>query len=473
MRLWSTRSEHPHAIGTLVFIMALGVALLSARHYAGSWNDGSRLAATESLVDYHTFAIDRSIFVHVPQEPSASPYGTDTLLNRFGTRDVVLIGGKLYSGKAPVPSVLMAALYAGAQRSFGINARQSPSLFCYLMTVITSGIAYAIAVWCIFRIGVRVGLDWNDALLIAASFAFATVAIAYMQAVNNHIVLLAIVSAVILNMLRFIAAQRAGKSTAAMLLAIGALSGLGYSVDQGSGMILLVAAAGWAAYRTRSYRVFCLFALAAAPWVVAHHLLIFAIGHSLRPLGSIRAYESFPGAAFTTADMTGIWHHRSVLKTIEYGLAVLFGRRGFIFYNLALYLSLVAICQLIAGSDEQLPELIFAAFYAGGTWIMYSLLSNNYSGVCCSIRWFVPLLASGYYVLIRFLKQQPEYWPDFMILSGWGVLLGARIWWQGPWVAQFGFFYYPLQAAALLSWAAYRVTRFGQLESLADGTRPT
>ena len=37
--------------------------VLSARPYAGSWNDGSRLAAVESLVDYHTWAIDDSIFV--------------------------------------------------------------------------------------------------------------------------------------------------------------------------------------------------------------------------------------------------------------------------------------------------------------------------------------------------------------------------------------------------------------------------
>ena len=38
----------------LVWIVALTatvIALLSARPFAGSWNDGSRLAAVESLVD--------------------------------------------------------------------------------------------------------------------------------------------------------------------------------------------------------------------------------------------------------------------------------------------------------------------------------------------------------------------------------------------------------------------------------------
>ena len=50
-------------IAALVTFGAVLVALVSARPYAGSWNDGSRLATVESLVDYHTLAIDRSIFL--------------------------------------------------------------------------------------------------------------------------------------------------------------------------------------------------------------------------------------------------------------------------------------------------------------------------------------------------------------------------------------------------------------------------
>jgi hypothetical protein len=63
----------------------------------------------------------------------------------------------------------------------------------------------------------------------------------------------------------------------------------------------------------------------------------------------------------------------------------------------------------------------------------------------------VPLVASGYWVLAHFPKEQQEYWPDLLILSIWGMLLGARIWWQGPWSPHFVFFYYPLKAVALLS----------------------
>ncbi|HEV3446587.1 MAG TPA: hypothetical protein VG099_18225, partial [Gemmataceae bacterium] len=59
---------------------AMALALISARPFAGGWNDGSRLATVECLVDYHTLAIDRSVFVRVPMATEvrqALPYPPD------------------------------------------------------------------------------------------------------------------------------------------------------------------------------------------------------------------------------------------------------------------------------------------------------------------------------------------------------------------------------------------------------------
>ena len=57
----------------LVITLALAVAWLGACDQAGSWNDGSRLATVECLVDYHTWAIERSIFVDVPPVSAGQP----------------------------------------------------------------------------------------------------------------------------------------------------------------------------------------------------------------------------------------------------------------------------------------------------------------------------------------------------------------------------------------------------------------
>ena len=50
-------------LGALAFF----IAAISAKPYAGSWNDGSRLAVVESLLDRGTLAIDDSIFCKPPQ----------------------------------------------------------------------------------------------------------------------------------------------------------------------------------------------------------------------------------------------------------------------------------------------------------------------------------------------------------------------------------------------------------------------
>src|SRR5262245_39412023 len=103
----------------LVVIIATGGALLSARPYAGSWNDGSRLATVECLVDFHTLAIDDSIFVRVPKSdathrPVYLPLSNPEITTS-GTLDKLSIDGRFYSDKSPVPALLMAGVYQTLQ----------------------------------------------------------------------------------------------------------------------------------------------------------------------------------------------------------------------------------------------------------------------------------------------------------------------------------------------------------------------
>ncbi|MBV9125612.1 MAG: hypothetical protein JO112_19860, partial [Planctomycetes bacterium] len=140
----------------LVLAGALVIALAGARPYAGGWNDGSRLATVECLVDDHTLAIDRSIFVQVPAPGSSSrplPYDPQEPLLTRGTYDKLLINGHFYSDKSPVPALLLAGVYQGLQWCTGLTARDRPDLFCYAMTLASSGLAYVVAVWCVFQLG--------------------------------------------------------------------------------------------------------------------------------------------------------------------------------------------------------------------------------------------------------------------------------------------------------------------------------
>lgn len=111
MRQWA---DHPASAWVLASV-ALVVAAIGARPYAGGWNDGSRLAAVESLIDRGTLAIDESVFCGTPQrliEAGHLPYfADDPALIPFGTKDKLFIRGQFHSDKPPFVSILMAGAY--------------------------------------------------------------------------------------------------------------------------------------------------------------------------------------------------------------------------------------------------------------------------------------------------------------------------------------------------------------------------
>jgi hypothetical protein len=445
-------------ISAVVFLVALTIAAFSAHAYAGAWNDGSRLATVEALVEYHTLAIDQSVFVQVPDR-APRPYSVDEPgLLQSGTADKLFIDGHYYSDKSPVPALLMAAVYEGLQAITGLTARDRTDRFCWWMTLLSSGLAYAFGVWCIYQLGEPLRLGRSLRLWLAGSFALATVALPYVRHVNNHILLLGVVAGLMLAFARL--ANRAGERTPwLLLLGAGTLTGFGYTIDLGAGPVLLLCAAGLVANRCRHVAALAAFGLAALPWLVLHHSLNYAVGGTLKPANAVPEYFLWPGCPFNPQNMTGSLNH-SAGHFLTYATALLFGKRGFIGHNLPLFLFLPALGFLLTKRPRELPEALFAAACCGGTWLAYGLTSNNYSGLCCSIRWFVPLLAPAFYVLAVFLRETPQYVADFAILSGWGVVLAAIMWWHGPWIQHMVPLFWPIQAAALTSWLAYRTWRW-------------
>ncbi len=454
------------AAAVLVLIAAAAVAVVGARSTAGGWNDGSRLATVESLVDRHTLAIDGSIFVQVPPRQdlgAPTPYPPDEPdLLLYGTQDKLLINGHFYSDKSPVPALLLAALYKGLQWSTGLTARERPDLFCYVMTLGSAGLAYVVAVWSLFQLGRPLRLPLSLRVALTGSFALATVAATYTRQVNNHILLLGVATTLLLG-LTWLAreTQAAGKISSLRLLGLGSLGGLGYTIDLGAGPLLLACALAVVAYRCRRLRPVVVFALAALPWLALHHVVNYTVGGTFRPANSVPKYLQWPGSPFHPQNMTGAWNH-TVGHFLTYAAALLVGKRGFLGHNLPLFLALPGIVDLLRRRTAELPEIICAACWSGATWLGYALLSTNYSGVAASIRWFVPLLAPGYYVLAIFLRERPRYFRDFLVLSGWGAVVAGIMWWKGPWMKRMVPFFWPLQAAALLSWLLCRTWREGQ-----------
>jgi hypothetical protein len=448
-------------VPVILVLVLFAIVLVGARPYAAGWNDGSRLATVECFVDHHTLAIDDSIFVRPPGGDASrpNPYAPDLpFLAQYGTLDKLCIDGRYYSDKSPVPALLLACWYQAWEWCGGPLARLRPDLFCFWATVVSSGLAYLLAVLCVYLLARAIGLKRSRPLLLAGSLALATVALPYACSANNHVLLLGVTSALALALV-YLARQR--RPDWRCLVAVGGLTGLGYTIDLGVGPVLVATTGLLVAYRTRRARAIALFALAALPWLLLHHGVNYAVGGTFGPANSVAAHFQWPGCPFQPENMTGAWHHRGPGPFLLYSASMLFGKRGFVGHNLPLFLALPALVVLLRQAGPYRPEVGWAACFSTGTWLLYAAASNNSSGQCLSIRWFVPLLAPGYLVLALFLRDRPKYRADFLLLSAWGALFVALVGAQ-PWGEPPALLFWLVQASALLSWGALAFLRHRQ-----------
>ena len=450
-----SRSVDPRWFRLALIAVPLLLAVISAHPYAGSWNDGSRLATVEAIVDYGTLAMDQSVFVKVPQDlidQGIPPYPLDnSLLLQHGTSDKVQIDGHFYSDKPAVISYLMAVPYQIWRWVGGPSFRERPDLVCYFLTLFTSGLAYVLSIWGLYQLTIKMGLRSDLRMALVGCLAFSTITLPYLRHVNNHILLMA----VMMGILNLIHSPLRGWQ----LLKLGTLLGIGYNLDLGLGPVLLAGVLGLLLYRTRSlYRTGAV-CIMAMPWVAAQLGINYALGGVWKPINTVPEYLAWEGSPFTAQNLTGFLRHDPGRLAV-YSLALMFGKHGFIGHNLPLFLLLPALFFLLRRSQPRLPEILFSLIYCLGGWGMYSLFSNNYGGASCSVRWFVPFLAPGFYILAEFLKQHPEYRWDLYALGCWGAVMGTIMWIGGPWIIKMIPMYWPVQGAGLLTWIGVRRWRW-------------
>jgi hypothetical protein len=192
------------------------------------------------------------------------------------------------------------------------------------------------------------------------------------------------------------------------------------------------------------------------------------IGGTFKPANAVAAYFLWPGSPFNSQNLTGGWAHPNPWHFFVYALAMLFAKKGFIGHNAALYVCVRAIPQLLRNKSRETVFIGLSLFLIAGTWLIYAATSNNYSGLCCSIRWFVPLLAPFYWLLALFLKRRPDYTIDILILTAWGVLLGILMWTKGPWIKHMVPGYWFIETGMLLSWLGWRIWQRGKPAMPAD-----
>lgn len=174
-------------------------------------------------------------------------------------------------------------------------------------------------------------------------------------------------------------------------------------------------------------------------------------------------FLDYPQTAFGPHKATGTWKHGTFDEFAGYAYELLFSECGFLPFHPVLLLAILA-GPWLWWNAHRLPDgdpLRFALAVAIGwpviSFLLYAATSNNLSGSCCSIRWFIPLLAPGYWLVGMLLRAAPRFWVDFLWLNTVGGVVVWNTFDGGPWQYQRAWDLFPLHALGGAGWLAIRL----------------
>jgi len=379
---------------TLLLIL---VSLITINPRINGWNEASRMALTQSLVEQHSFIIDESVFVT--------------------GGDKVFIDDNFYSDKPAIPSMLAAIVYAplhalGLRLDYGWNLSY---YFIILFTIKVFWIASILA----FRKALRfTSLQQERYTLLVLIYAFASLSFSWSATFSNHSLA---GSSLMIALYYYLKGKRENSNYA--LLWSGFFFSLAASMDMATAIFLL----GFGVlvvYRWRVAAQALLFIAGAIVPLAIHLGVNYSIGGTLIPLQINPEFFIFEGSVWTESNSLSGVSLNSPLFTIQYGFLSLFGSKGFMWYNpLLIGLFIPLIQNLRKGSALQLETI---AITSGAIILMsyYFMFSTNYGGWSYSIRWFVPMLPLIFFYLFD-LKILSKGGKDKIIL--WSVIIVSII----------------------------------------------
>lgn len=398
-------------IGSAISILFLiGFAGLTKREPA-SWNDVSRVAAIESLVDRGTWAIDDSPWADL-------------------TQDKIQLGGRFYSDKMPLLSVMGAAVYGMARTGLGAKLQPDcpksgdPCAY-YWITLILVGLPVALLLLLFFEFALNQALPLWAAVIGTLTLGLGTMVFPYALVLNHH----APAAASLFASLYLLSTDKGGS---ARRIAAGFFAALAISFDAISG-IIAAGLFGIAVVRLRRGLPF--FVLGAAIPLAVTAILDYQIGHTIIPPYLITSAYNYPGSAFPAT----IGGNGTPDDYVAYSFRMFLGAQGLFAYNpLLLFALLGAVAAAIKPESALRVEAIFMLLAFVLLCIYLSVGTGNLGGVAYGERWFVnaiPVLFSFIFFVppLGSAKWASAAWLVFLPLLALSVISSVQGA-QGPWL---------------------------------------
>jgi len=346
---------------------------LTTSYGVQGWNDASRMAQIESIVEHGTLFIDDSSFY--PR-----------------TLDKYFYRGHFYSDKPVILSFITSPFYFLLYK-MGISFRTHSALVYYLLTLIMMGIPSAMAMAYLnyfLVVYLKASKLWG--WLITLVVGSGTLVWPYSIVYNNHIVSGYLVFAAFITIL--INKEKLGNgSPIASSLLLSAAASMDITFF---GLFPFV----FIYFFRKSPRQATLFGLGYIPFALIYLTSNQILSGSFLPPAMNKNLWEYPGSIFNETNLSGLAFHESITGFFVYSANFI---ARIMFFSPILFFFVLAFQKSLLLSNfpyrtEYCFFLVFSFFYI----FVYILSTTNFGGEAFGIRWFSSLvlvlsLPLGYY----------------------------------------------------------------------------
>lgn len=343
-----------------LILLLIGVSLLSINPRINGWNEASRMALTQSVVEQHTLTIDQSEFSK--------------------TGDKVYINGHFYSDKPAIPSLLASLVYfplyhLGQDLSYGWN------LAYYLIILLIVKGLWVLSVLAFDRLLKLWGSEGRERMVSTLIFAFATQAFTWSATFNNHSIA---ASSLMLGFAFYIFGKDSDDHVYPLLS--GLFFGLAAASDLPTGLFLI----GFALLMIRSplnLQQKVSFMIAGVIPLGVHLTVNYSIAGTVLPFQFTPEYLQFQGSQWEAGIIVN-----APISFLKYLSISFLGPQGFVWYSPLILVLIPILGKHMRATSYLHQETRVIALASALLILTYVLLTQNYGGWGYGIRWFVPIV---------------------------------------------------------------------------------
>lgn len=384
-----------------IFFLFFFLFAISTKRSVSSWNDASRMATIESLVERRTLAIDDSSFEDI-------------------TSDKYRYQDHIYSSKPPGLAILGSIAYIPLYIR-GITFINNPGTSYFLVTLLTIGAISALGLVYFWKILVEfftTSRRWANVTTFIAGVG--TLVLPYSLVFNSHVVCGSLLIIGFYYALKYL-----HENEIRFVIFSGLLFSLAGSIDTSCLIFLPIV---FLLFLKDSYRSALIFTAACFPFLAFYFSTnLFASG-SLLPPTLNAPLRSSSGSVFTGDNLSGLASHDNFGDTLIYSYHMLIGKRGLISHTPILIFTFLGIFNFLRKRQSEPYVTEYLLVVAGcGLYVLLAVLrTNNYSGNAFGVRWFsaimlILMLSLG--VLEEAIRSNRKYRFAFWTVSIISIVL--------------------------------------------------